>query len=339
VIRLAIIGAGLIARQHAASAARHPNAQLVAIGAIDRDGADQLAAQYDGVRAAGSLDELLAPGDIDALIVATPTDTHEELACAAMRRGVHVFVEKPMARTLDSARRIVDTAAETGRVLGVGHVIRYFPEYQAIERSIRNGDLGDVAVATFGRQCQQPDWSPDGWHTSMERSGGVVVDMMIHDVDLVRWYFGEPTRVFARSLGSDRHNGLDYAVATLTVPDGPICHLVGNWAEPAGFSQYAEICGTDGMLTYDSRGKQEVQHARHAVAADAATALPPPPPDDRDPFLLQQADWLGEIEGRSSLVNDGAWALRSLEIALAMLASSESGIPVDIAPRATEVVA
>ncbi len=327
-IRLGIVGAGLIARQHASSAVRHPNAQLVAVGALERDAAEELASRYDGVRAAGSLEELLEPGDIDALIVATPTDTHEQLACDAMRRGVHVFVEKPMARTHASAQRIVDCAHETGRVLAVGHVIRYFPEYQAIKAQIDSGVLGDIAVATFGRQCQQPDWAADGWHTSMERSGGVVVDMMIHDVDLVRWYFGEPDTVYARALGSNHHNGLDYAVATLTMPDGTVCHLTGNWCEPTGFSQHAEVCGTQGMVSYDSRDRDEMHYARHSAATDEATALPPPPADARDPFLQQQADWIGEIEGRGTLINDGQWALRSLEIALAMLASSDSGQPV-----------
>lgn len=329
-IRLGIIGAGLIARQHASSAVRHANAQLVGIGALERSAAEELAARYDGVRAAGSLDELLSPDDIDALIIATPTDTHEQLACEAMGRGIHVFVEKPMARSLDSAQRIVDCARETNRVLAVGHVIRYFPEYQAIKRQIDSGVLGDIAVATFGRQCQQPDWAIDGWHTSMERSGGVVVDMMIHDVDLVRWYFGEPETVYARALGSNHHNGLDYAVATLTLSDGTVCQLTGNWCEPSGFSQYAEVCGTDGMVTYDSRGRDEMQFARHNAAGDAPTALPPPPADDRDPFMRQQADWLGEIEGRGTLINDGAWAMRSLEIALAMLASSDNRAPITV---------
>ncbi len=337
-IRVGIVGAGLIAKQHAASVVRHDNATLVAIGALERDAADQLAAKYEGVRSAGSLDELLDAGDIDALIVATPTDTHEMLACQAMQRGVHVFVEKPMARTLDSAQRMVDCARETNRVLAVGHVIRYFPEYQAMHRTIESGSLGQIAAATFGRQCQQPDWAADGWHTSMERSGGVVVDMMIHDVDLVRWYFGEPERVYARALGSDRYNGLDYAVATLTMPNGAVCQLTGNWAEPAGFSQYAEICGSEGMLTYDSRTTSEMAFARHS-SSDNATALPPPPADRRDPFLQQQADWFGQIEGRNTLINDGEWAMRSLEIALAMLTSSEQGQPVQIAPTNVEVMA
>ena len=123
-----------------------------------------------------------------------------------------------------------------------------------------------------------------------------LIGRMVRDVDLVRWYFGEPTEVYARVIGSDKHAGLDYALATLTVPGGPICHLHGSWAEPEGFSQSAEVCGTDGMLSYDSRGRDEFSFLAHATS-DEATALPPPPPGEQDPFGRQLADFARAIRG------------------------------------------
>jgi predicted dehydrogenase len=157
----------------------------------------------------------------------------------------------------------------------------------------------------------------------MERSGGVVLDMMIHDVDLVRWYFGEPTEVNARVVGSDRHGGLDYALATLTVPNGPICHLHGSWAEPDGFSQSAEVCGSDGMLSYDSRGREEFHFATHAATSEA-TALPTPAPGEQDPFQRQLRDFATAIRGGATMPGDLDWAIGSLRIALAMLESSDT---------------
>jgi predicted dehydrogenase len=221
-------------------------------------------------------------------------------------------------------------------VLGVGHVIRYFPEYRAIAAAIERGDIGTPAVATFGRRCQQPDWAPDRWHTDMARSGGVAVDMLIHDVDLVRWYFGEPTEVYARVVGSDRHEGLDYALATLTVPGGPICHLHGSWAEPEGFSQSAEVCGTGGMLSYDSRGRDELSYLPHgAPDGDEVTALPPPAPGPADPFGRQLADFARAIRTGEPMPGDIDWAIGSLRVALAMLESSERGEPVQLAAEVT----
>jgi myo-inositol 2-dehydrogenase/D-chiro-inositol 1-dehydrogenase len=330
-IGIGIIGAGVMGSQHAASAAQHTkDARLVCVAAEAQHQADELAARH-GVDACSSVDELLARADVQAVIVATPTDTHTDVALRAIAADKHVLIEKPMARTIEDAERVASAAEDGGRVVAVGHVIRYFPEYRRIGAAIASGELGEVAVATFGRRCQQPDWAPDAWHTSMQRSGGVVLDMMIHDVDLVRWYFGEPTSVYARCLGSDAYGGLDYAIATLTVPGGPICHLHGSWAEPEGFSQMAEVCGSKGMLSYDSRGRDALLVARHGAAGAAATALPPPPADERDPFRMQQADWIGEILGRGTLVNDARWAMTSMRVALAMLESGQTGRVVELA--------
>jgi predicted dehydrogenase len=321
-VGLAIIGAGLMGSQHAASATASSAIHLVGVHAAAAEQAAALA-QRHGCELFTSFEAVLADPRVEAVLLATPTDSHADLAAEVIASGRHVFVEKPVTRTLEDALRLRALAAEAGLVVGVGHVIRYFPEYRRIGQAIADGDIGTPAVATFGRRCQQPDWAPDHWHTDMARSGGVAVDMLVHDVDLVRWYFGEPTEVYARVVGTDRHGGLDYALATLTVPDGPICHLHGSWAEPAGFSQSAEVCGTDGMLSYDSLGRDEFDFAAHA-STTAATALPPPAPGEQDPFQLQLRDFAVAIRGGAALPGDLDWAIGSLRVALAMLESSDT---------------
>lgn len=329
-VGLAIIGAGLMGSQHAASAVTCADVELVGTWAADRDQAAALASRH-ACEQYPSFDAVLGDERVEAVLVATPTDTHEQLAARALAAGRHAFVEKPVTRTLDDALALRRLARGANLVLGVGHVIRYFPEYRAIGEAIERGDVGTPAVATFGRRCQQPDWAPDHWHTDMARSGGVAVDMLVHDVDLVRWYFGEPTEVYARVVGSDRHDGLDYALATLTVPDGPICHLHGSWAEPDGFSQSAEVCGSGGMLSYDSRGREEFSFAAHA-SAGAATALPPPPPGEHDPFQRQLRDFARAVRGGAPMPGDIDWAIGSLRIALAMLESSDRRDVVELEP-------
>lgn len=330
-VGLAIVGAGLMGTQHARSAAGCPDVDVIGTYASDEAQAATLADAH-GVERFPSYDAVLADERVEAVLVATPTSTHEELALAALEAGRHAFVEKPVARTLEAALRLRAGARAAGRVLGVGHVIRYFPEYRAIADAIERGDVGTPAVATFGRRCQQPDWAADRWHTDMARSGGVAVDMLIHDVDLVRWYFGEPSEVYARVVGSDRYEGLDYALATLTVPNGPICHLHGSWAEPEGFSQSAEVCGTGGMLSYDSRGREELSFLAHAAGDAAATALPPPPVGPHDPFGRQLSDFARSIRTGVPLPGDIDWAIGSLRIALAMLESSQRREPVSLGP-------
>lgn len=328
-VGIGVIGAGLMGSQHAMSAAASPDVRLVAVTGTDADQASALA-QRHGVEHLATVEAMLADDRIEAVVVATPTDTHLPVARLALAAGKHAFVEKPVTRTVDDAVTLRDLADAAGLQVGVGHVIRYFPEYRRMADAVRAGELGTPAVATFGRRCQQPDWAPDHWHTSMERSGGVAVDMLIHDVDLVRWYFGEPETVYARVVGSDQHGGLDYALATLTLPgDGPICHLHGSWAEPDGFSQSAEICGSAGMLSYDSRGRDELRISQHA-GADGITALPPPPPGPDDPFQRQLGDFARAVRTGEPMPGDIRWAIGSLRIAEAMLVSSEQRRPVHL---------
>jgi predicted dehydrogenase len=318
---VAVIGAGLMGAQHARTIAACDATELVAVTGADAAQAQALAAEH-GSRHIEDIERTLADPRVDAVVVATPTDTHVAIGLQAVAAGVHAFVEKPVARTIEDAVRLRDAAAAAGIVVGVGHVARYFPEYRAMGAAIARGDVGTPAVATLGRQCQQPDWAPDHWHTSMARSGGVAVDMLVHDIDLIRSWFGEPDTVYARVIGSDKYDGLDVALATLTIPDGPICHIHGSWAEPEGFSQSAEICGSAGMISYDSRGRDELSIAAHSTSS-GVTALPPQPPGPRDPFQLQLRDFVRHVRTGEAMPGDIDWAVGSLRIALAMLESSD----------------
>jgi predicted dehydrogenase len=329
-VGIAVIGAGLMGASHAATASLCEEVRLVGVFAEAAEQARTVAARH-GCEAFRSLDDVLGDDRIEAVVIATPTDTHIDVASLALAAGRHALVEKPVTRTLDDALRLRSLARISDLVLGVGHVIRYYPEYRTMRDAIERGEIGTPAVATFGRRCQQPDWAPDHWHTDMSRSGGVAVDMLVHDIDIVRWYFGEPTDVYARVVGSDRYDGLDYALATLTVPDGPICHLHASWAEPEGFSQSAEVCGPEGMLSYDYRGRDALVYASHANAT-AVTALPPAPPGRHDPLQRQLRDFARAVRGGDPMPGDIDWAIGSLRIALAMLESSDRRDVVTLEP-------
>lgn len=329
-IGIGIIGAGFMAGQHALSAQAAEGVRLVATAATHREQAADFARRFSIVHEP-TVGSLLARDDIDAVIVATPTDTHSALTVQALNAGRHVLVEKPMARTLEQARVMRDAAERTARVLGVGHVIRYLDEFRALGEAIDRGDIGRPAVATLGRRCQTPQWTADGWLLDDDRSGGVLLDMMIHDIDLVRWWFGEPDRGFARRVGPGSHAGLDYALSTLSVPSGPICHLHAHWCEPDGFSHGAEIAGSAGLLHWDMSWSDGLRFAPHEGDGRPVSALPPPDPGPHDPWVRQLADFVAAIEGERSFPGDGAWGYRSLEIALALLDSADRLAPVDLA--------
>jgi predicted dehydrogenase len=327
-VGIGIIGAGFMASTHATSVGVCENTEPVAVAALDVEAAQALASAH-GMESEPTVEALLGRDDVHAVVIATPTDTHSPLAVQAMDAGKHVFVEKPMARTLEQAQAMLDAQQRNDRVLVVGHVIRYLDEFRALGDAIERGDIGVPAVAQLGRRCQTPDWSSEGWLLDDERSGGVLLDMMVHDIDLVRWWFGEPTRGYAKRLMPEQQ-GLDYALATLTVPDGPICHLHASWCEPEGFSHGSEVAGSRGLLHWDMSWTDDLRHASHEGVSADVSALPPPDPHPDDPWVRQLNDFVAAIRGERPAPGDGQWGYRSLEIALALMESAASGKAIDL---------
>ncbi len=167
-LNFGIIGCGRLGGFHARALARVPGARLVAVTDLDADRASAVAAET-GARVCRKLEELLE--QVDALIVATPTTTHREIAVAAMEAGVDTLVEKPLADSLEAAEEIARVAQETGRVLLVGHIERFNPVFRAVESRLRtSGFIRAERLAPFPGRSLDVD---------------VVVDLMIHDIDLV----------------------------------------------------------------------------------------------------------------------------------------------------------
>ncbi|GGL98198.1 Gfo/Idh/MocA family protein [Nakamurella endophytica] len=253
-LRVGILGAGYIAAAHADAWAVHPGAELVAVADPDPARAASLAGRY-GAAAVAGLAELL-DRDVDAVSVCTPSPTHADLAVAALAAGTHVLCEKPVARTLADADRIVEAGQRGPGVLMVGHVSRYEPDHRAARRVVAEGTLGPVRMMSQSLVGPFPDWSAGGWLGDETRSGGPLVDLAIHSFDFLTWVVGDvPERVHA--VGSRRPDGLlDYAVATVVYRGGAMAVVETSWGHPAvaGLTLSCEIVGTEGRLAWDYPG-------------------------------------------------------------------------------------
>lgn len=333
-LRVGIVGAGNMGRVHTTAWHTTP-AIVVGYQDIRSERAERYAAQYGG-RAYASLDALLA--DVDVISCTTPTDVHYEIVMAAARAGKHVVCEKPLARTLAQGREMVAACRAAGVKLLVGQVVRFFPEYDRAKRAVDEGLIGQPAVLRFSRCVSQPRLSTDNWFVDFNRSGGLILDLMVHDFDFARWVAGEATRVYARMLSAARPDvGVDHALAILTHASGAITHVEGSWAYPPTFYTAFEIAGAEGLITFDAETSTPIRFLRHRPADPTIPEVPLP----ANPLLESQ--YVTEIKAFYRAIAEDAPVrvsatdgLAALQIALAAIESAQTGRAVEIAPVAHE---
>jgi len=249
-MRVGLVGAGFMGGVHLNAYAGIPEAEVVGV-ADARPGAAAAGAEMVGARPYASYTELVAAEDVEVVDVCLPTAFHRDLAVRAAGEGRHVILEKPIARTLEDAQQILDAFSGDGPRLFVGHVVRFFPEYAGIKEKIEAGDLGTIGVVRTSRRSPfLLGWND--WYADWRVSGGVLIDLVIHDFDFLRWALGEVERVYARGVLGREYNRLDYVIATLRFESGAIAHVEGHWGYPGPFNYSIEVAGSRALLTADS---------------------------------------------------------------------------------------
>jgi len=199
-LRVGLIGAGGIAREHFACLLQMDEVRVVGVADPLLDQARALAAQA-GATAHADYRDLL--GKVDAVWICTPTYLHAEQMLAFAEAKAHVFCEKPIALDLASADQMIGAAHRAGIRFMIGQVIRYYPETVLLKRMVDAGDLGDPVFA-FGRRLTASTVRQHGeWRRDFSLSGGFALDSAIHEVDTVRWLAGEITSVYARVIHDD----------------------------------------------------------------------------------------------------------------------------------------
>lgn len=170
--------------------------------------------------------EMLEKEQLDFVFVALPSFLHSEVCTYCLEHGVDVYVEKPMAITMEQCDAMMKTAKGNGRKLMVGLCLRFSNEYIYLKNLVENKEYGKVVKAEFFRKSPYPAWSAGGWLLDEKKSGGCIVDMHIHDVDVVVWLFGKPDDVTAYST----HCRADYesAFALFKYPD-TVVSVIGDW--------------------------------------------------------------------------------------------------------------
>lgn len=333
-LRIGLIGSGFMGAVHARAWAKTP-AQLIGIHSLDMSTSVPLADSL-GVPLYNDLDSLIA--DCDVIDICTPTYLHHRHALQAAQAGRHIVCEKPLARTAHDAAEIVALCALMGVKLCVGHVVRFFPEYAAAKALVDAGDIGQVAVTRLTRCSFRPAADrPDSWFHDVEKSGGMMMDLMIHDFDYARWVGGEVERVFARSISApDATTPVEYALVTLRHESGAISHIEGGWAYPKPIFRTAfEIAGSDGLIEHPAGSSTPLAFFMHpAERSSQPDIATPTSPLLQDPYAAEIAHFYGVLANGATPRVTGEDALMAVRIALAAVESARRGQPV----RPMEVV-
>ena len=197
-IKVGLIGCGFMGGMHSACYAALANlgVKVTAVADVRREYAENLA---NGAEIYATGMELIEKADVDVVDVCLPTHLHAAHAVAAMKAGKNVFVEKPIAFKDEDMELILKTEKETGAKVQVGQVIRQWTEYIWLKKAVDAGTFGKIQHAMFRRMSSRPEWAWEGWLHQVDKSGGVAVDMHVHDVDFVRYIMGEPDVVKAHA--------------------------------------------------------------------------------------------------------------------------------------------
>lgn len=246
-LTVGLIGAGNIAHVHVGAWKALGAGVLV----YSVDGAAELAERY-GLEVAPTLDGLLE--QVEFVDIVTPSSTHKELTLAAIKAGRDVICEKPLTLTAADSHELSAAAAAAGVRIYPAHVVRFFPAYAAAFNAVQAGRIGQVAVARFYRVASSPAGA--GWYRDVSRSGGVIMDLMVHDLDQARWLCGEVASVYAVQ-SPPSVDGISpvnvSAHVTLTHVGGAISHLRATWgATGTKFKTGFSIAGASGVLEYAS---------------------------------------------------------------------------------------
>lgn len=237
-LKAAIIGFGGIAKAHRAGYAdleKRGIAKLVAAFDIDPLAFDRkITINIDSetkpleehINFYKDLEELLAKEEIDFFDICVPTYVHAEYAVKLLRLGYHVLSEKPMALTYGDCERMVEAAKESGRQLMIGQCLRFDPSYEFLKEAMEDGRFGKVEAAFFQRVSSRPVWGYQNWFMDPSLSGGCLTDLHIHDVDIVRYLFGEPDAVSCRVNSPET---LETVFSTFFCGNTPIS-AIGDWS-------------------------------------------------------------------------------------------------------------
>jgi UDP-N-acetylglucosamine 3-dehydrogenase len=304
-LRLGVIGVGVMGSNHARVLSDMAGVELVGVADPDRKQRDFVAGTL-GCGAFADADALLRSG-VDAAIIAAPTHLHHDIALQCIKAGVHVLVEKPIASTIEESRAIVAAARRAGVTLMVGHVERFNPAVQSIKRAIKDQDILSIAITRVGPF--PPRMS----------NVGVVIDLGVHDIDLIRWFTESEIVEIQPQMSSAVAEREDIALLQFRTASGVLAHINTNWLTP--FKARNVTVATRGKYVMGDLLTRQVTEC-FGFKPDGSYSMRHLPVGHDEPLRAELLAFLQAVRTGGTPAVSGDEGVASLEIATRCLESS-----------------
>lgn len=324
-MRVGIVGSGTMARVHI-DGWQHTDAELVGLYSIDPETNKKLA-KANNLRIFSSYQELL--DNVDIVDICIPSDLHKDFTIQAAKAGKDIICEKPIALNIDDAKAMID-ACETANVrLFIAQVVRFFPMYRKAQEQINSGAIGDIGVMRLKRMGYMP-YGFENWYADENRSGGIIMDILIHDIDYALWLAGKAKRVYAKTIKAKNPEiTADYALITIKFENSAMAIIDGGWAFPHGnFTTSLDIAGSDGVIEWKMTDANSIKPMLTETTKDIAAVAVPQSVLEQSPYATQIQHFYDAIINKTEFDVSSQDALNAIELGLAAKESLETGKPV-----------
>lgn len=337
-VRVGVVGFGFMGNMHFRCYEANDNAEVAAICDADENkfkgggpagnipGAEG-PLDLSGIGLFTDFDKMLEDAELDAVSITLPTHMHRDFTVKALEAGLNVLCEKPMAISEKQCEDMIAAAEKSGKILQIGHCIRFWPEYAKTKEILDSGEYDKVIAASFRRLSATPIWSWQNWLMGGSKSGGALLDLHIHDADFVQYAFGMPRSVCTQGVRGPSGD-LDHVLTQYNYDDGKVVAAEGGWVMMPGFGfeMSFNIVLESATIVFDST--REPAFKLFTTKSEEPII---PETEEGDGYSLEIAHFLKSVSGEKvPEIITPAQSLNSVKLILAEKHSAEAGKKVAI---------
>lgn len=323
-VKIGVIGLGGVAQLvHLPNFAKIPNADLTAVAEVNRNRLLTISDKFNVKQRYSSHSDMLEKSDVEAVIIATPTSTHKDIAIDCLNAGKDVLIEKPMARTYQEAKQIVDAAKKNKRILMVGMNLRYRPDTMLLRSFINSNEIGEPFYVKCGWIRKQS--SSEKWFTKKEESGGgVIIDLGIHIMDLALWLLDYPeiSSVSAQNFHHYTKSVEDTSISCIKCKNSAVINMEVSWSLPIEKDHFfLDVFGTKG--SFSSNPFRLYKKVENDYINLTPTQVDNPTVLFKKSYLNELKSFIGAIKELNPVFSPGEEAMQRMKIIEAMYESAE----------------